>query len=414
MCGFESRPGHAFIRGDIGFLTCESKLGDADAHGMRTAILASMARGSVSRRSGGWCFRLDAGVDPATGHRRQISRQGFATKREAVAALNDTLTELNATSPDGNAAGGMALRDYLADWLGRQRPYLRASTWHSYRIAIGRIVDRLGHTTLGSLTPIQVEGLQAGLLASGGRDGQALAAKTVANTHVVLHKALADAVRLGLLDHNVVAAVSSPRVPRPQLSVWTLDQLRDFLNVASSHRLSAAFVLLATTGMRRSEVLGLRWADIDFDDRSVSIIRTLTVVAGRPIVTAPKTAASRRLVYLDASTIDALKSHGDRSTGSRDAYVFQSIDGQPVNPASFSNTFDRLVAQSGLPRIRLHDLRHTYATHALRLGTHPVLLSERLGHTSIAVTIDRYSHVIPSIDRHAADIVAQLILPGPN
>ena len=93
--------------------------------------------------------------------------------------------------------------------------------------------------------------------------------------------------------------------------------------------------------------------------------------------------------------------------------MFQSPDGQPVNPASFSNTFDRLVARSGLPRIRLHDLRHTYATLALRLGTHPVLLSERLGHTSIAVTIDRYSHVIPSIDKNAADVVAQLILSDP-
>jgi integrase len=148
-------------------------------------------------------------------------------------------------------------------------------------------------------------------------------------------------------------------VPRPQFNVWTVDQLRDFLAVASSHRLSAAFVLLATTGMRRSEVLGLRWSDIDFDDRSVSILRTLTVVAGRPIVTAPKTTASRRLVYLDTRTIDALRTYRDMSTVSRDDYVFRSAGGQPVNPASFSNTFDRLVSRSGLPRIRLHDPRHT-------------------------------------------------------
>ena len=370
-----------------------------------------MARGSVSRRSGGWCFRVDAGLDSDTGHRRQISRQGFATKRDAVAALNNALSELNATEPATLATAGVTLSDYLSDWIERQRPYLRTSTLHSYRIAVGRIVSHLDQTTLGSLTPSQVQRLQTDLLASGGRDDRLLAAKTVANTQVVLHKALADAVRLGLLDHNVVSAVSPPRVPRPRLSVWTVDQLRDFLTVASSHRFSAAFVVLATTGMRRSEVLGLRWSDIDYDDRSLSIVRTLTVVAGRPIVTAPKSAASRRLVYLDASTIDALRAHRDSSTVSRDDYVFQSADGQPVNPASFSNTFDRLVARSGLPRIRLHDLRHTYATLALRLGTHPVLLSERLGHTSIAVTIDRYSHVIPSIDRNAADVVAQLVLP---
>ena len=368
----------------------------------------------MSRRSGGWCFRLDAGVDAATGHRHQISRQGFATKRDAVAALNNALGELNATARPAVAVDDVTLRNYLSEWLERQRPYLRVSTLHSYRIAVGRIVTRIGGTTLNSLTPSEVQGLQTELLASGGRDGRPIAAKTVVNTQVVLHKALADAVRLGVLDHNVAAAVDRPRVPRPELSVWTVDQLRGFLTVASSHRLSAAFVLLATTGMRRSEVLGLRWSDIDLDDCSLSIVRTLTMVAGRPFVAAPKTMASRRLVYLDDRTVAALRAHCDASRVSRDAYVFQSIDGQPVNPASFSYTFDRLVAGSGLPRIRLHDLRHTYATLALRLGTHPVLLSERLGHTSISVTIDRYSHVIPSIDRSAADIVAQLILPRPG
>ena len=393
----------------------ELKSESADAHGMRTTIVASMARGSVSRRSGGWCFRLDAGVDAVTGHRHQISRQGFSTKREAVAALSTALDGVNSTRPEAVVAGGVALRDYLAEWLEGQRHYLRASTLHSYRIAVDRIISRLGDTNLASLSPAQVQLLQTGLLANGGREGRPLAEKTVANTHVVLHKALADAMRLGLLDRNVVAAVDPPRVPRPQLSVWTVDQLRDFLSAASSHRLFAAFVLLATTGMRRSEALGLRWSDVDFDDRSVSIVRTLTVVDGRSVVTAPKTRASRRLVYLDTRSIDILQLHRDRdrSTVERDAYVFQTIDGQPVNPASFSNTFDRLVARSGLPRIRLHDLRHTYATLALRLGTHPVLLSERLGHTSIAVTIDRYSHVIPSIDRNAADVVANRILPRP-
>jgi integrase len=378
---------------------------------MRTSILTTMARGSVSRRSGGWCFRLDAGLDSVTGRRRQISRQGFTTKRDAVRALNNALSEWNATEPAALATGGATLSDYLSDWIERQRPYLRTSTLHSYRIAVGRIVRHIAETTLGSLTPSQVRQLQTDLIAIGGRDGRPLAAKTVANTQVVLHKALADAVRVGLLDHNVAAAVDPPRVARPELRVWTVDQLREFLRVASSHRLSAAFVLLATTGMRRSEVLGLRWADIDFDNRSLSIVRTLTVVDGRSVLTAPKTAASRRLVYLDASTVETLRAHRDGSTVSWDAYVFKSADGQPVNPASFSTTFDRLVARSGLPRIRLHDLRHTYATLALRLGTHPVLLSERLGHTSIAVTIDRYSHVIPSIDRNAADVVARLVLP---
>lgn len=175
----------------------------------------------MSRRSGGWCFRLDAGVAAATGRRHQISRQGFATKREAVAALNVALADVYTTRPEAAVAGGAKLSRYLSEWLEGQRHQLRASTLHSYRIAVGRITGRLGDTNLGSLTPTQVQGLQTDLLATGGRDGRPLASKTVANTHVVLHKALADAVRLGLLEHNVVSAVSPPRVPRPDLSVWT-------------------------------------------------------------------------------------------------------------------------------------------------------------------------------------------------
>jgi hypothetical protein len=124
---------------------------------MRTTILASTARGSVSRRSGGWCFRLDAGIAAVTGRRHQISRQGFATKRDAVAALNTALTELNATTPEDASAAGATLSEYLSEWLEAQRPYLRASTLHSYRIAVHRIIGRLGDTNLNSLTPTQVQ-----------------------------------------------------------------------------------------------------------------------------------------------------------------------------------------------------------------------------------------------------------------
>ena len=202
MCGFESRPGHAFTRGNALVRCDELKIECADAHAMRTTILTSMAQGSVSRRSGGWCYRLDAGLQPATGRRHQISRQGFTTKRDAVAALNEALTDVNATS-EATAAGGLNVRDYLSEWLDGQRRYLRASTLHSYRIAVDRIIARLGDIQLSALAPARVQRLQTDLLTAGGRDGRPLAAKTVANTHVVLHKSLADAVRLGLLDHNV-------------------------------------------------------------------------------------------------------------------------------------------------------------------------------------------------------------------
>ncbi len=237
-----------------------------------------------------------------------------------------------------------------------------------------------------------------------------LAAKTVANVHAVLHRALADGVRLGVLDRNVASQVSRPRVERPELNLWTVDELRAFLHSVEAHRLYAAFVMLATTGMRRGEVLGLRRSDVDLAASSLSVRRSATVVDGKLQIVAPKTTAGRRLVVLDTTTVEILGEHLDNSVGS--VWVFPGERAGPVNPASFSATFDRLVARAGVPRIRVHDLRHTYATIALRAGVHPAVVSERLGHSSIAITVDLYSHVVPSLHREAAGAVARLILAG--
>ena len=170
-------------------------------------------------------------------------------------------------------------------------------------------------------------------------------------------------------------------------------------------------MLLATTGMRRSEALGLQWADVDLAADAVSIRRAVIVVDGRTEGGPPKSAASRRLVMLHATTTTVLAEHQDRSDVDASPWVFAGLNGQPVNPASFSATFERLVTRSGLPRIRVHDLRHSYATIALRVGVHPAIVSERLGHSSIAITIDLYSHVMPSMQRDGADAVARLVLP---
>ncbi len=322
-----------------------------------------MARGSVSKRNGLWCFRIDVGLDPATGKRRQISRQGFTTKRAADAALNEAMSSL--------ATGSMVKRSsetvasFLDSWLVSQQPRVRATTLHSYGIIVRRISAQIGNVALQSLTALHIERLYADLLARGGRGGGELSAKSVRNTHVVLHKALKDAERLGLIVRNPASSAAAPRATRPEFTSWSSDDARDFFDAIADHRMRAAYVLLVTTGMRRGEALGLRWSDVDLDGRQLAIVQTLNSINGRLVFSAPKTARSRRTVFLDVTTVDALRAHHKRQVeerlvlgvdwDARSNHVFRDRVGGPVKPDWFSKEFDRLVHESGLPRLRLHD-----------------------------------------------------------
>ncbi len=363
-----------------------------------------MARGSVTRRSDGWCIRLDVGVDPETGKRRQVSRQGFRTKREAQAVLNDLLLEREAVRRPEVSVFGPTTGEYLEEWLARARVSVRDSTWAAYRNAVVHLVDGLGGGSLRLLSAMEVERFEHQLLASG------RSAKTVANVHAVLHRALADAERDGLVDRNVASLVSPPRAERPEMTTWTVTELKQFLRSVEGHRLYAAFVVLATTGMRRGEVLGLQRADVDLARAEVSVRRTVGVVDGRIDIGPPKSSSSRRLVALDTTTTAVLADQLEHRAGP--VWVFPGEGDGPLNPASFSTTFDRLAARAAVPRIRLHDLRHTYATIALRAGVHPAIVSDRLGHSSIAVTIDLYSHAVPGLQREAAGVIGDLIFGG--
>jgi integrase len=183
-------------------------------------------------------------------------------------------------------------------------------------------------------------------------------------------------------------------------------------------RFFAAYVLFATTGMRRGEVLGLRWydLDLDLDDCRLSVVHTITTVSHKPVLSTPKTKRSRRAIYLDANPVDVLRAHRDAQRAERQEagpawvddldLVFRDELGRLVHPDWFSKEFRRQVDSSDLPPIRLHDLRHTYATLALQGGVHPKVVSERLGHATVGVTLDLYSHVTPAIARDAASVVA--------
>jgi integrase len=376
-----------------------------------------VARGSVRKRGSTWTVVVDVGPDPVTGRRRQKSKGGFRTRKAAEAGLR----ELSAAVDGGRYVerSTTTVGDYLDEWLEVVQPRLRPTSWSSYRQAVAHIKGRIGAVPLQSLVPLEVENLYKELLATRGRQGRPLSPKTVRGVHVVLRKALADAERLGLVVRNAAAAAKPPVPSKHEHTTWTAEQLARFLRSLEGERLSAAFVLLATTGMRRGEALGLRWSDVALEAARLSIVQTITTVRDKMVITPPKTARSRRLVSLDPETVAALRDHrrrqneerlrvGEAWSGDGD-FVFTNEIGEPVHPSALSRLFVSSVRRAGLPTIRLHDLRHTYATVALGAGVHPKIVSERLGHATISVTLDLYSHVTPAIDAEAAALVASKI-----
>jgi integrase len=232
-------------------------------------------------------------------------------------------------------------------------------------------------------------------------------------------------VRWGRITRNPADAADPPRAAataRPTMTTWTADQLRAFLEHTAEHRLHAAFVVLATTGMRRGECLGLRWSDLNLTAGRMSIVQTVIAVNHEVRIGSPKTARGRRTVALDQGTVAVLRRHRQQQLAERlimgagftdHGLLFCRPDGEPLHPERFSRTFMIQAAGAGLPRIRCHDLRHTWATLALSAGEHPKVVQERLAHANVSITLDVYSHVTEGLHGDAASRVAGIIFGAP-
>lgn len=367
-------------------------------------------------------------VPGLAGQRRQRSKGGFATKREAQAFLSSVLTSVQ--QGDYVEHSKLTVADYLTKrWLPLMKSSIRPSTWDSYQRVIDcHVIPYVGSTALQELSTDQIDHLYSQLMMTGRHDGKpgGLSPKTVRYVHSTLHKALKDAERKRLIVRNPAAVADPPKLRQSgdrEMQTWTPDELRVFLAAMTPHRLYAAYLLAVSTGMRRGEVLGLRWRDISFDNRRLAVRQTITSVNYQLDFGTPKTKRGRRSVALDSVTVEALQAHQRRQLAERQLVepdyqnldlVFAKPDGTPIHPDFFSQTFDRTVARLDLTRIRFHDLRHTHATLGLSAGVPAKIMSDRLGHSTVAFTQDRYMHAIPQLEEETAEQMGLLIFGIPD
>lgn len=325
--------------------------------------------GYVARKGNRWYAVIYHGLDPVTG-REQRTWHAAGTDRDAAEQLAHKLANEAVGRDDGNRS--LTFGAYLTQrWLPAKKIELAPTTFHGYqRIVHLHVLPSLGTINMRRLTPDQLEALYTRKLspADGSRP---LSRKSVLEIHAVIRGALGDALLRGIINRNVASAAARPtirNVPPVEPRAWDETQLRTFLQAAAGHRLYAAFRLSAATGMRRSEVLGLKWTDVDWTKSTISIDRGLVSVGYERQVTRCKTANSRRQVELDPTTLAMLATWRDWKESSTvwlaDAtpeWLFPADDGGATHPHAFSQAFDRIVRRAGLPPTRLHDLRHTPA-----------------------------------------------------
>lgn len=367
-------------------------------------------------RTGTWGFVVDLSPGP-DGKRRQARRRGFKTRREAQEALD----KLRVSARDGTFVepSKLMLGAYLERWLkARSVTGLAESTRASYRQVLRtNVLPHLGGLRLQALQAAHLDDLYARLLAQG------LSPRTVQYAHAVLRKALADAERKGLVLRNVADLADPPSAKSaraPEMKFWTPAELDRFLSRTADDYLAPLYHLAAMTGMRRGEVCGLQWADVDLEESRIAVRRQLGVVDHTPVFTErPKSDHGRRTIDLDPTTVSVLRSHRVRQASTRLAMgsgyrddldlVFAQEDGTPLHPDAVSKRFGRLVRRAGVARIRFHDLRHSHCAHLIAAGRNAKEISRRLGHASVTFTFDRYGHLMPEADAQAAAAVAALV-----
>jgi integrase len=366
-------------------------------------------------RTGTWGFVVDLGAGPQ-GQRRQARRRGFTTKKAAQEALD----KLRVSAREGTFVEitNVRVADYLQSWLDAAGVAGRApATMASYRWLVKKYIEpAIGGVRLQSLQPGHLDSLYAKMI------GDGLSPRTTRYVHSVLRKALGDAVRKGLVLRNVATLADPPSAKSaqaPEMQFWTPAELAAFLAATKDDELFALYRLTAMSGLRRGEVCGLRWSNVDLEGSRIHVRHQINVVDGQLVhAEHPKSDHGRRTIDLDAATMSILRRHRavqlERRLLVGDGWadgdlVFCGPAGDPLHPESVSKTFTRRARAAAVPVIRFHDLRHTHCAHLIAAGRNPKEISRRLGHASVSFTLDRYGHLMPEAGADAAAAVAALV-----
>jgi len=349
--------------------------------------------------------------DPITGQERRRRHRAGSNRCDAE-AIQQRLDAQLSSRPRQRSFGGFMSTTWLDS-----KAVLTAPTRNRYRWMIDHnISPRIGSIRLNALRPADLDACYRDLIDNGGRRNQGLSAKTVLEIHRVISNALDLAVDRQLLDTNPARRARPPRratrstVP----AIWTAAQLGEFLDLTKTKRLHAALHLVAHTGIRRGELAGLNWGDLDAESASLSIVRTRQVTSGGTVEAPVKTRTSRRRIDLDANTTRTLRRWQRRlnhegATIDSTTPMFLNRHHRTPSPGSFSQLFTRSVADSDLPKVRFHDLRHTHPSLLVDAGAPIKVVSERLGHAHPGFTMHTYQHLLPGMGAAAANQFAELI-----
>ena len=369
-------------------------------------------KGHIRRRGErSWAIVLDIGRDNS-GKRRQRWHSINGTKKDAERELNRLLHSMN--SGGYIEPSRLSVADFLRKWLDDcAKPNVAGKTFERYeQLVVQHLIPAIGNIPLAKLHPLHIQGCYSEKLAGGRKDGTGgLSPQSVVHLHRVLRTALNQAVRWKMLANNPADAAESPRAPRREMRALDEEGTSKLLVAFQRSRLCAPVWLAIMTGMRRGEILGLRWKDVDLEAGQLAVCQSLEETKSGLVFKQPKTQRSRRTIALPQLAVESLRRHKAQQAAERlaigpgyrdNGLVFAGYEGEPWAPDAFSSAFAAQVRRTGLPHIRFHDLRHTHASQLLRQGVNAKVVSERLGHASVGFTLDVYSHVLPGMQDDAA------------